>query len=143
VVVALAAPACGREDAGNGDRDALSAAEFRQQADAACLRFYERIDALGSQPSSADEFAAWAAESLRILREGHAELRQLVPPESLVETWNEGLALNDEIDELLEEQVDAVKEEDVARFQELQEQIQSKNAEAGQRAREVGLEECG
>ena len=60
-----------------------------------------------------------------------------------METWNEGLALNDEIDELLEEQVDAVKEEDVARFQELQEQIQSKNAEAGQRAREVGLEECG
>ena len=76
-VVALAA-GCG----GGGDgstRNTLSAAEFRQQADAICAKYQGKLDALGT-PSSLDDLKDYVDKAVPIIDNGNAELQGLEPP---------------------------------------------------------------
>ena len=134
----MAAAGCG----GGGGRETQSPAEFRAQADAICVDFRTQIDAL-EEPSSLDEFVEYAGQAIPIIDEGHEELRRLVPPEELASTWNRALDVNDEVLQLTRDLRDAAEEGDQEHAQELVQQVQARDAEAGRLAREVGLEECG
>jgi hypothetical protein len=143
--LALAASACGGGNDARGTTggsETLSASEFRQRADAVCLKFYEQIDALG-QPSSPDEFLDYSEEALPLIAEGHRELRELVPPADLAATWNKALSVNAEVEELVRQLRDAVREGDLGHAEELVAQIRSTDDESGRLARQVGLKECG
>jgi hypothetical protein len=130
----LVVVACGGDGSGNGsEAAALSAAEFRKQADAICS------DTIGQ----AEGFLDYSKEALPILSEGHRRLRQLVPPGELKETWDRGLALNDQIDQDFQDIQDALEQGDLSKASQIASDIQAKDAETGRVAREVGLTECG
>jgi hypothetical protein len=125
---------------GGDNGESLSTAEFREQADALCAKSDERVDAVGPPPGSLDELVDYADEWIPLVEESHEELRRLEPPDELAETWNHALDLNDETLELIRD-LRAAADQDRAEV--LVEQIQSKDAEIGRLAREVGLDVCG
>jgi hypothetical protein len=75
VVVALAS-GCGG-DGGGGER--LSQDELREQANAICQKYDEKIQAIGN-PSSPEEVGDFVDQVVPLLRQGIAELRALRPP---------------------------------------------------------------
>jgi hypothetical protein len=140
----LVVVACGGDGSGNGsEAAALSAAEFRKQADAICSDTIGQVEALGEQPTTSEGFLDYSKEALPILSEGHRRLRQLVPPGELKETWDRGLALNDQIDQDFQDIQDALEQGDLSKASQIASDIQAKDAETGRVAREVGLTECG
>jgi hypothetical protein len=141
---ALAASGCGGAGGESaGGTTTLSAAEFRTQADAICSDFFAQMEALGQEPTTAEAYLDYAKKALPVLEEGHRRLHQLVPPDDLAERWNQGLTVNDEIDQNFRDLLDALEEGDLATAQNLAKQIQTENDESGRLAREVGLTVCG
>jgi hypothetical protein len=128
---------------GGDNGESLSTAEFREQADALCAKSYERVDAVGPPPGSLDELVDYADEWIPLVEESHEEPRKLEPPDELAETWNHALDLNDETLELIRDLRAAAEAGDQDRAEVLVKQIQSKDAEIGRLAREVGLDVCG
>jgi hypothetical protein len=139
-VVALAA-GCG----GGGDGDggsALSAAEFRQQADAVCAKYQGQLNALGT-PSSLEDLKDYVDKAVPIIDNGNAELQALEPPAELADKWNRAMELNTQQLQIVHDLQDAVAAGDQGQIQELLQQGDTANEESDQIARELGLEQCG
>jgi hypothetical protein len=137
-VVALLVGACG----GGGGGEQLTAAEFREQADAICARYEGELDELGT-PSSLEDLQQFVAKAVPIIEEGNAELSELQPPAELEEPWNRAMEINREQLEVVRDLRDAVEEGDQARVQELLQQGDEASAEADELATQMGPEQCG
>jgi hypothetical protein len=131
--------ACG---GGNGGGGELTADEFREQADAICAKYDEQLNQLG-EPQSLEDLQGLVDETVTILENGVAELRELNPPPELEADWDRAMEINEENLELVRNIRDAVQEGDEARFTELAAQAQANTDEGNRLAQEMGLEECG
>jgi hypothetical protein len=137
-VVALFVGACG----GGGGGEQLTAAEFREQADAICARYEGELDELGT-PSSLEDLQQFVAKAVPIIEEGNAELSELQPPAELEEPWNRALEINREQLAVVRDLRGAVEEGDQERVEELLQQGDEASAEDDELATQMGLEQCG
>jgi hypothetical protein len=140
-LLALAFAGCGG-NGGGGDGGELSAEEFRQQADAICADYDQRIEDLG-QPESLAQLNEFIDRAIPIIEEGFAKLRELDPPEELQADWDRAMELNEENLELTRELRDASEAEDQERVQEILAQAGENEQETDRLARELGLARCG
>jgi hypothetical protein len=139
VAVAAALAGCG---GGGGGGTGLSAAEFRQQADAICAEFEQKLNALGT-PSSLDQLGEFVDKAIGIIEDGNDKLQALEPPTELADDWDRAMEIQDKNLELTHQLQDALNDEDDARIQELLSQLDTSDAESTRLAQNMGLENCG
>jgi hypothetical protein len=127
---------------GGGGEDRLSAEEFREQANAICLEYDDRIDALET-PGSPEDIPGYVEEVIPIVEEGLAELRALQPPEEFEEDYETMLDETAKAIPAARALSDAAAEEDAAAVQDAIAQGQRADEASSRVANELGLEECG
>jgi hypothetical protein len=136
--VAVLIAACG----GGGGGEALSAEEFRQQADAICKDYEGQINDLGS-PNSLDELPAFVDKVIPIIEEGNAKLADLEPPDELAEDWDRAMELQNENLDVAHDLQDAIHDQDTARVQDDLTKLNATDQRSNEIARKIGLEDCG
>jgi hypothetical protein len=137
---ALFLAACG--GGGGGSGQSLSAEEFRQQADAICKQYEDKLNELGA-PSSLDDLGNFVDKAVPIIEEGNNELSKLEPPEDLSGDWDRAMELQDQNLQVTRDLQQAIHDNDTARIQDLVSQLDATDAESTRLARKVGLENCG
>jgi hypothetical protein len=140
---ALTLGACG----GGGDNaaettDALTAAQFRRQADAICRKYEDKLNELGS-PSSMEELQHFVASALPLIEQGNDELHDLTPPDELRADWNTAIKLQDQSVETMHDLEDAVQNNDLSALQTITKSLDENQAESEQLAHKLGLHDCG
>jgi hypothetical protein len=130
--------ACG----GGGGDQALSADEFRQQADAICTEYEGKIEDVGS-PSSRDELPDFVDKVIPIIEEGNSKLADLNPPDELADDWDRAMELQDQNLEVAHDLQDAIHDDNTAKVQELLAKLNETDAQSNAIARKIGLEDCG
>jgi len=140
-LTALAAAGCGGGGGGaSGDR--LSAAEFRQAADAICAEYDQKIQDLG-EPESLEDLTAFIGRAIPIIEEGFNKLEELRPPEELEADWNRAIEVNAENLQLTKDLQAAAESGNDERVQEILAQASQNEEETDRLARELGLQRCG
>ena len=140
-LTALAAAGCGGGGGGaSGDR--LSAAEFRQAADAICAEYDQKIQDLG-EPESLEDLTAFIGRAIPIIEEGFNKLEELQPPEELEADWNRAIEVNAENLQLTKDLQAAAESGNDERVQEILAQASQNEEETDRLARELGLQRCG
>jgi hypothetical protein len=130
--------ACGGAG-GSGER--LSEDEFREQANAICADYNEKIADLGSPTSPAD-IPDYVERGIPVIEEGIAKLRALNPPEDMEEDVDRML---DEVEKGIpaaRQLSEAAADEDAEAVQEAISRGQEADAESNRIARELGLDTC-
>jgi hypothetical protein len=138
---ALFLAACGGGGGGGGGQS-LSAEEFRQQADAICNQYEDKLNELDS-PSSLDDLADFVDKAVPIIEEGNNKLAELEAPDDLSGDWDRAMELQDENLQVTRDLQKAIHDNDTARVQELVSKLDATDAESTRQARKVGLESCG
>jgi hypothetical protein len=138
---ALFVAACGGGEGGGGGQS-LSAEEFRQQADAICKQYEDKLNKLDS-PSSLDDLADFVDKAVPIIEEGNNKLAELEAPDDLSGDWDRAMELQDENLQVTRDLQKAIHDNDTARVQELVSKLDVTDTESTRLAREVGLESCG
>jgi hypothetical protein len=139
VAALLAAALAGCGGGGSGER--LSEEEFREQANAICADYNEKIADLGTPTSPAD-IPDFVDRGIPLIEDGIAELRELNPPEDLAEDFDRML---DEVEKGIpaaRRLSEAAADEDAAAVQEAISEGQAADAESDRIARELGLDTC-
>ena len=131
--------ACG---GGSGQEEQLTADQFRQQADAICKQYEDRIDALGNPRSLAD-LGDFVERAVPIIEEGNGKLRALQPPEELADDWSRAMELQDQNLGVAKDLEQAIQDKDTPKVQELLAKLDATDAQSNRIARSMGLEECG
>jgi hypothetical protein len=129
------ASACG------GDDDRLSQEEFRQQANAICTKYDEKIKALGS-PASPTEIPDFVRRGIPLLRQGIAELRALKPPAELEDDFDRMLDETAKAIPAAQSLADAAEKGDAAAVQEAIAAGQKANDASDRLATELELDKC-
>lgn len=137
---ALAAAGCGGGGGASGDR--LSAAEFRQAADAICAEYDQKIQDLG-EPESLEDLTEFIGRAIPIIEEGFNKLDELQPPEELEADWNRATEVNAENLQLTKDLQAAAESGNDERVQEILAQASQNEEETDRLARELGLQRCG
>lgn len=138
VLAAALVAGCG----GGGNGGAPSADEFRQQADAVCAKYEQKLNALG-EPASPEDLADFVDKAVPIIEQGNTELNELDPPDELQDDWDRAMELQNENLETTRDLRDAVRDNDPARIQELVAKLDSTTAESNRLAENMGLDKCG
>jgi hypothetical protein len=138
IALALAA-GCG---GGGGSGDRLSAAEFREAADAICAEYDQKIQDLG-EPESLEDLNAFIERAIPIIEEGFNKLDELQPPEELEADWDRAMEVNAENLELTKDLQAAAESGNEERVQEILAEASQNEEETDRLARELGLERCG
>jgi hypothetical protein len=131
--------ACG---GGSGEEQRLTADQFRQQADAICKQYEDKINALGS-PNSLAELGNFVDKAVPIIEEGNEKLGALQPPEELADDWERAMDLQDQNLGVAKDLQQAIRDQDTPKVQELLAKLDETDAQSNQIARNMGLEECG
>jgi hypothetical protein len=137
----LAVAGCGG-DGGGGSGDRLSAAEFREAADAICAEYDQKIQDLG-EPESLEDLNAFIERAIPIIEEGFNKLDELQPPEELEADWDRAMEVNAENLELTKDLQAAAESGNEERVQEILAEASQNEEETDRLARELGLERCG
>jgi hypothetical protein len=135
----LLAAACGGDGGGSGE---LSADEFRQQADAICEDFEQRLDDV-EPPTSPDDIQRFVNEAFPIIEEGTGQLNDLDPPDEFQDEWDRVVEINEENLDTIRSVRDALEDNDIAEAQRLIQEAGGNEEEADQLARDIGLTKCG
>jgi hypothetical protein len=135
---AILLAACG----GGGGDQALTADEFRQQADAICKQYEGKISDLGS-PSSLEELPGYVDKVIPIIEEGNGKLADLNPPDELSDDWGRAMELQDQNLKVAHDLQDAIHDRDTTKVQELLTKLNATDAKSNAIARKIGLEDCG
>ncbi len=128
-------PACG------GGSDRLSAEELRRQADATCVEYERKLDAIET-PDSLEGLAAYSRQAGEALAAGLDDLRELEPPEELEERYRRWLATGDDALRSIEELGDAAEQGDEAAVEKLFASAGAEDDESDRLASEIGLKAC-
>ena len=138
---AAAIAGCG---GGDDDSGALSAEEFRSQADAICADANTRLDAL-DEPTGADQVLGFLQSGLTVQKEQLEKLKALQPPDDLAGTFNEATDLLDQQTAEIQGAADRIAGGEAAEtvIGEVDSKIDSINEQADAKAKELGLEVCG
>jgi len=138
---ALATAGCGG-GGGGGSGDRLTAAEFRQAADAICAEYDQKIQDLG-EPESLADLTDFIRRAIPIIEEGFNKLEELQPPEELEADWNRAIEVNAENLQLTKDLQAAAESGNEERVQEILAQAGQNEEETDRLARELGLQRCG
>jgi hypothetical protein len=141
IAAAFFLAACGGGGGGGGSQS-LSADEFRQQADAICKQYEDKLSELGS-PSSLADLGDFIDKAVPIIAEGNNKLAELEAPDDLSGDWDRAMELQDENLQVARDLQKAIHDNDTARVQELVSKLDTTDAESTRLARNVGLENCG
>ena len=141
-VLLLAACAGGGGSSNGGTTEALTADQFRRQADAICRKYEDKLNELGS-PSSMEELQDFVTSALPLIEQGNAELHDLTPPDELQEDWAAAMKLQDQSVETMQDLEDAVRSNDLAALQTITKSLDDNQAESEQLAQKLGLDDCG
>lgn len=115
--------------------------DFREDAQAICRDYGERIEAVG-RPADLEDLAETSGEVAGLLEEQVAELRELEPPDSLRRDFEEWLRLGDEAVGNAREIQDAAGGDDQERINELAGAAIRNGLSADRLARDLGLPDC-
>jgi hypothetical protein len=137
---ALAGAGCGGDGGGSGEQ--LSAAEFREQADAICAEYDQKIQDLG-EPESLEDLTAFIGRAIPIIEEGFNKLDELQPPEELEADWDRAMEVNAENLQLTKDLQAAAEAGNEQRVQEILAQASQNEEQTDRLARDLGLERCG
>jgi hypothetical protein len=137
---ALAGAGCGGDGGGSGEQ--LSAAEFREQADAICAEYDQKIQDLG-EPESLEDLTAFIGRAIPIIEEGFNKLDELQPPEELEADWDRAMEVNAENLQLTKDLQAAAETGNEQRVQEILAQASQNEEQTDRLARDLGLERCG
>lgn len=89
---------------------AMTAAAFREKADAACAVLYERLNAIGEAPSSDTAAAqAWYPKVAAAWHDHLDAIDELVPPADMQETWGRAVENYRKITQAADENVTLAK----------------------------------
>jgi len=141
VGAAAAIAGCG----GGGDSDgALSADEFRSQADAICADANTRLEAL-DEPTGNDQVLGFLQSGLTVQKEQLDKLKTLDPPEDLAGTFGEAMDLLDQQTNEIQDAADRISggEDPEAVINDVSAELDSISNQADAKAKELGLEVCG
>jgi hypothetical protein len=142
VTVAAVAASCGGSGE-NGSERRLSAAEFRDQAEAICKRVEESET---TEPSDASDLTRYLDESIATVEEAAADFRALEPPEDFGSRWNQYMQFVDEAVAKLHEFRDRTEGASVAEIGQLANEFGANMSRLEERGhaieRELGLDEC-
>ncbi|HWH15948.1 MAG TPA: hypothetical protein VNT51_14500, partial [Miltoncostaeaceae bacterium] len=122
----------------------LTADEFRQAADAICVRYDAQLEALPEPESNAD-IPAYFRQAVGIYRSQLGELQGLTPPPELQPDYSAALGILQQIVSLagnVEQRISA-GEDALAVVQAATPELDALNAQADARAEALGLTECG
>ena len=136
---AFLAAGCGGDGGGGG---ALSAEEFRQEADQICEEFEGRLNDV-EPPSSPDDIQRFVNEAVPIIEDGTTQLNDLDPPSDFQDEWDRITEINEENLDTIRAVRDALENEDVEEATRLMEDAGGNEDEADQLARDLGLTKCG
>jgi hypothetical protein len=133
---AAALSACGGD---SGDR--LSEEDFREQANAICVEYNEKISEL-EPPAAPADIPDYVERVIPVVEEGLAELRALSPPEDLEDEYETMLDETEKAIPAARALSDAATEEDAAAVQDAIAQGESADEASDRAARELGLNTC-
>ena len=142
---ALAATGCGGGSSSGGTTvSALTAAQWREQADAICKDISTRQDAL-PEPAGSSEVQAYLEKILPLGQEQVNRVRALVPPAELQSLQSQAIANLEEAISVVQKAIDRIKggEDPEKVVSELTPEIERISAEGDRLASEAGLKECG
>ncbi|MDQ3858979.1 MAG: hypothetical protein M3327_11120 [Actinomycetota bacterium] len=134
-VAALAA--CGGDAGGE-----LSAAEFRERADAICADTAKKVNAV-PQPQSLDEVETYFDRVVPIFRDQTDRLKDLDPPDDLQEDWDRAMELQEESVEVAKDAQEAAKDGDEEKIREALDRGGKNEQELHRLAARLGLKTCG
>jgi hypothetical protein len=137
----LAGAGCGG-GGGGGSGDRLTAAEFRQAADAICAEYDQKIQDLG-EPESLEDLTDFIGRAIPIIEEGFNELEELQPPEELEADWDRAMEVNAENLQLTKDLQAAAEAGNDQEVQEILARASQNEEETDRLARELGLQRCG
>ncbi|MGE0026210.1 MAG: hypothetical protein AB7O78_03965 [Thermoleophilia bacterium] len=141
VGAAAAIAGCG----GGGDSSgALSADEFRTQADAICADANTRLQAL-DEPTGADQVLGFLQSGLTVQQEQLDKLKALDPPSDLSGTFGEAMDLLDQQTTEIQGAADRISggEDPETVIADVSPKLDSISSEADAKAKELGLKVCG
>jgi hypothetical protein len=136
-VVAALIAGCG----GGENSDRLSAAEFRQQANAICDKYDAKIAAIGT-PTSPEDIPEFVEKGIPLIEQGLAELRALNPPEDLEADYDRMLDETAKAIPAARKLADAAAKQDAAAVQEALQAGNEADAESDRLATKLGLDRC-
>lgn len=126
---------------GGGAGDRLSAEDFREQANAICAQYNDKVSALGT-PTSPEEIPEFVEQGIPLIEEGLAELRALKPPEELEEDYDAMLDETAKAIPAARDLSEAAADQDAAAVQEAIAQGQRADEAADRLATKLGLDSC-
>ncbi|HEX5095242.1 MAG TPA: hypothetical protein VFX21_04485 [Acidimicrobiia bacterium] len=148
-VAVLAFAGCGGDDddssgGGGGSDDTVSEAEFQKQANALCVKFNDEVDAKSEElNSSLDENSTpedianvFIDEILPLFRDQVQELQDLPTPDANAEQYDE---LFDDLESAADDLEQQAKDDPEKLFSSEEDPF----ADLDQRARDLGLDDCG
>jgi hypothetical protein len=133
--------ATGAASSACGGDDRLSQEEFRQQANAICAKYDEKIKALGS-PASPAEIPDFVRRGVPLLRQGVTELRALKPPAELQDDYDRMLDETAKAIPAAQSLADAAEKGDAAAVESAIAAAQMANKASDQLATDLGLDKC-
>ena len=141
VGAAVAIAGCGGGDDSGG---ALSADEFRTQADAICADANTRLEAL-DEPTGNDQVLGFLQSGLAVQQEQLDKLKALEPPNDLAGTFNEAMDLLDQQTSEIQGATDRISggEDPQTVVSDVSPKLDSISAQADAKAKELGLTVCG
>ena len=140
-LAAALAGGCADEPQRTVEEDRLTREAYVREADAICVEYDRRLDAL-PEPEDVRDVATLAEEAFPIAQEGIAKLRELRPPEELepqVEAW---LRANDQNARNIHRLQEAAERNDARRVQEIASEAADNERRADELAKGIGLGEC-
>jgi len=123
---------------------ALSADQFRQQADAICADIDTKVDALG-EPTSEADIVSYLEKGLAVQNEQLTRLRALTPPADLKAAYDEALGLLQQQTDTITQAKERISggESATTVLAELSPKLDELESQAKQKAAELGLTKCG
>ncbi|MFN8124450.1 MAG: hypothetical protein U0237_18730 [Thermoleophilia bacterium] len=123
---------------------ALSADQFRQQADAVCADIDTKVSALG-EPTSEADIVPFLEKGLAVQNEQLTRLKAITPPSELKAAYDEALGLLQQQTDLITEAKDKIAGGTAAAtvLAEYTPKLNDIEAKAKQKASELGLTKCG
>jgi hypothetical protein len=137
-VVAALASGCGGDSGGGGQ---LSTEEFRQQANAICAKYNEKIKALES-PSSPEEISGYVDQVVPLLQQGISELRGLRAPAESQDDFDRMLDETEKAIPAAQQLGEAAANNDAAAVQRALKSGQQADAASDEIATDLGLTRC-
>jgi hypothetical protein len=126
---------------GGGGDDKLSDDDFRSQANALCVAYSKKVNAL-PDPDGYAALADYAAQARKALVVAIAGLKDLHPSAALKDDYADWLATNDRALERVDELEQAAKDKSDTKIQQLSAAANAEDVEADKIATRLGITEC-